>query len=253
MKFAGLLTASLMIVSLAGCCCGRNVVMDSCDPCGGIVYDSCGGMGCDPCGGMYRPHRCGHGRRWLHKLFGGGGCGCNQCCGSCGCDSGMCYGDYGQSSCAGCGAPSGSCGAPGGMMMGSDCGCSQPSYSSPSTLPGMATPPTQLEAPSRNAPLPAVPSQTTAPEAPPAPTGDTTMIPPSPSPTTQMVSYEEFQRLPGTVISGPGSAGGATTTNVGSALPRTSAAPMSLPAPAASRPINTSQGQQALWTPAKGY
>jgi hypothetical protein len=139
-----------------------------------------------------------------------------------------------------CGGPTGgSCGMPSG------CGCGQPSLSP-------MLPDTNSTAPN---PLPGVPAP--APPASgtnqPAPEGDQPSASNQPYSglRTQSVSYEEFQRLPGTIISSPG----AMTSNNTVAMPRMSASPQRasrepnlLPQP--STPVRT---QQSVWVPANNY
>ena len=96
MNLTRCLAASLITMSLAGCCCGRNVVMDPCDP--------CAQMSCDPCAPMCRQ---GHGLAWLWPGNWFRGCGRHNCCGcSSGCDM---YGGVidGGCGCGGCGCGGG--------------------------------------------------------------------------------------------------------------------------------------------------
>ncbi len=126
-----------------------------------------------------------------------------------------------------------------GMGGGGGCGCGQ---SAPmgyeSTTPFM-TPPMTVPTPSPAS----MPRSGTAlpPPIPPADMGSNLQSPPS----TQHVSVEEFQRLPGVVISGPGSQAATTAgTQLGGWEP---AAPAVTPAAtSAAKPI-----QQAGWAPTR--
>lgn len=247
MKFTRCLAALMVTLSLAGCCCGSNVVMDSCDPCGASMpRQRCGLSWLWP-GSWF--HGCGHGC----------GCGCSSGCGS-GC--GM-YGEIFDGGC--CGGGGGyDCGGYGpgvvmnGMPSSGGCACGQtapPMISAPSSSVPMIN-----SAPANSTPTYSAPTQ--APEPPPVPPSNdqTTMIPPSPSSNQmQTVSYEEFQRLPGTIISGPGAIPSAAPASTPSVIQQTSAAsvpflpPPSVSAPSASRPLNPSQNRQALWQAAKTY
>ena len=242
MKLIPLLTASLMTLSLVGCCCGRNIVTDSCDPC---------------CG---RPRGCGVLRVVTLNYLGFGSCwncgaswhgrGCGSC-GSCGSSCGGC-GEMPMD----CGCGSGSCGVP--MSGGGGCGCGgtytpQSTYSVPMNAPQSFPTPQSSPSPS---PAPTVP-----PQVPPA--DASTMLSPKSSPSIQTVTYEEFQRLPGTVISGPGVTTGAPTTGMPTTgMPTNSVASIQrsvgatqrfLPRPANSVPsasVAIQQNQQAVWVPA---
>ncbi len=246
MKLLRFLTASLFSLSIVGCCCGRNVVMDPCDPCGSV---SCQGCGMSKLWPFSRIHGCG----WSPS------CGaCSSC--SCGCgDSTM------EMGCA-----SGSCGGSPvetyGTSPASSCACGQtaapPQY--PAQYPGMTTP----QYPSMTTPYsaPSTPSLRSLPETPPSSSmppeppiqsdiNNTMMTPRKSGPQTQVVSYEEFQRLPGTIISGPGAAPPATTNNVSSPIQQTAATSPSFllpPPPSPSSPSSAgSQTNQAVWLPAK--
>ncbi|WP_157605951.1 hypothetical protein [Schlesneria paludicola] len=124
-------------------------------------------------------------------------------------------------------------------------GCNCGSTSSPSSV---NYPPAGL--PSTPTPLPSVDTNSPAAPAPPIspatpsdiPPASSTMIPPS-TPATQMVSYEEFQKLPGTVISGPGMGTGSAP----GSSPRLFNRPVNGP----SQPMVSAQGQSQVWVQAK--
>jgi hypothetical protein len=149
---------------------------------------------------------------------------------------------------AGCCDGGGTFGGGGGIMMdgmggGGGCGCGQSApmgYGYEST-PFM-TPPMTVPTP---APSP-VPRSGTAlpPPIPPADLGGNMQSPPS----TQHVSVEEFQRLPGVVISGPGSQTATTAgTQLGSWEPAApAAATATSTSPSSAKPI-----QQAGWAPTR--
>ena len=185
-----------------------------------MILDS----GC-ACGRCPRPPK----PRAFSNIFGRRACRKHCAHQSCDC-GGMMGGCCGESMGSSCGMPSG-------------CGCGQPSSMSP-----------DMNSISPN-PLPGVP-------APAPPASGTTPLPreeaqpsalnqASPNSRTQTVSYEEFQRLPGTIISGPGS----MPSNNTAAMPRTrpssqwaSREPNLLPQPTA--PVRT---QQSVWVPANNY
>lgn len=121
---------------------------------------------------------------------------CKRCKSTCGCDSAAhgCAVPVGS-----CGDPAIGCGVPAAAPMGCGCGAHQ----------GVAPAPLPVPPQTQPAPVP-VPSPNPAPPAPPA---EAALQPaPAVSSTTsrlttaqpQQVSYEEFQRLPGVIISGPG-------------------------------------------------
>lgn len=242
MRLLQIFAAMTISISMVGCVSPHNAVCDSCDPCGQYMGGGCGcyngGVGvsglCPDFSGLKsilgggclgRRARCGK------CIRGGRFGGCNNCCEpsfNCGgCDS------CGMSS--SCGAPS--CGAP----MSSDCGCGMPGGfpSGMQSSPVMSSPSSPSIAPSPPAVGPS--------DAP------TSMIPSGTTMPTQNVSYEEFQRLPGTIISGPGAV--APSTNVATS------APVAQPATMAQRPVQraassmpvasvSNQGKQPVWVPA---
>lgn len=244
MNFTRYLAALLMTMSLAGCCCGRNVIMDPCDPCGSMMQPCCP-------------------LAWLWPGTWFRGCGCGHGCGhGCGCGSSY-YGDIIDGGCCGGGGHDYGYGGSGMMMDGmhssGGCACGQtapPMMSSPYSPAPMNSSPTipiPSQAPTYSDPAPVPPT-----------TGDqTTMIPSSPMnsasqpPQMQTISYEEFQRLPGTVISGPGSTTASAPTGVSNGIQRTSGVSQQFfppPSPTAGSPrsfVNPSKVGQALWNPAK--
>ena len=254
------LMASVMTLSLVGCCCSRCVVTDPCDPCG-----------------VAPVHTCSISRLWpfsrIHSCL-SGACvpsSCHCACGGCGSiDTFDSYSDFGASPSCGCGSPMSSCGSPGGscgapMMSGvpssSGCSCSQGnSYSN--SMPSM-TSPSYLSSPSMSVPAPTSTPQS-IPEIPPssAPLPPTTLDStsyqtPQVSQQPQMVSYEEFQKLPGNIISGPGAPGTAPASpiqQVSASVPSITVPPVSTPTAArAARATGTSPTQQAVWAPVKPY
>ncbi len=249
------LTAALMTVSMVGCCCSRCVVTDPCDPCGGVMPS----------------HQCCLSRLWsMPRSFGyswNNACTCGGC--QCGCGGGELM-DYSYGETGGC---AGSCAAPAmtSAPPSSGCNCSQSSaYSTaptsysgsyyPSTTPGSVPSPSGTPQPIPEVP----PSFNPLPNAPLPPataTPDTTlMIPPPSGQQPQMVSYEEFQRLPGNVISGPGSSATATAAASNpSPIQQVSAVPQPLLAPPsptptairAQRSAVSPANQQAVWAPSR--
>lgn len=223
MKLALSLGACLLLLATSsGCCCLKKHCYPG-DPCGELV-----GPGCY--------------LKWLFKHH------CHKCCGypaGC-CPTPDCY------AMPGCGAPMvyGDCGAP--IAAGADCGCAAPS-AAPMPMAPSASPPPRTSLPN------VVPPPMTDP--PPSPLPGTTADPigvpnlpgadvPAPPPTTnwkpnqkktpQLVSYEEFQRLPGQVIS-------TTTSPAHQQAPSVSpgALPQVTPA-ASSAPAST-------WTPSRSH
>ncbi len=248
------LTAALMTVSMVGCCCSRCVVTDPCDPCGSVIPS----------------HQCCLSRLWsMPRSFGyswSNACTCGGC--QCGCGGGELM-DYSYGETGGC---AGSCAAPpmSTVAPSSGCNCSQSSaYSTaPTSYGGSYYPPTtpgSVPTPSGTPqPIPEVPpSYNPLPNAPlppvnatPEPT--TLMIPPPSGQQPQMVSYEEFQRLPGNVISGPGSSVTAAASSP-SPIQQVSAGPQPLVAPPAPTPTAiraqrsavSRTNQQAVWAPSR--
>ena len=256
MKLLRYLTAALMTVSMVGCCCSQCYVTDPCDPCGAMpVHQSC------------------LSKLWsMPRSFGyswNNACTCGGC--HCGCGGGGEMIDYSYAETSSC---AGSCAAP--VMTtaptSSGCNCSQsggfsPSpvsygggYYPPSTPGSYPTPAGSVQ------PIPDIPPSYNLPNAPVppvTPTPETTLtIPPPSGQQPQMVSYEEFQRLPGNVISGPGSTVSSAAAVTGSSpapIQQVSAGPQSfapppLPTPTAIRAQRSAvapTNQQAVWSPSK--
>lgn len=201
--------SALLLVTAMGCCHNQCVVYsDPCDPCG----SSMSGCGCG-CGGgcglgnwwhrqvakWRMAHCCCHNYNW-----------CSDCSGACGAPS-----------CGGMSAPMYSSPSPG-------CGCSQ-GAAIPNVPPTYAPSPTPAGVNSTTAPNSAAP--------PPMPAGaDPMTYQPPASGKIQHVSYEEFQRLPGVIISNPTSE---------SSVP--SIEQPTLPPP----PLPPGGIQQAQWIPVK--
>lgn len=258
--------AALMSLSLVGCCCTRCVVSDPCDPCGGVI--SSGGC-CLTKLWKSSFHRC---YSWDSA------CGCT--CGGCGC--GDVIDPFGYVDGPGI---SGSCAAPMPAMMtgvpassGCNCGQSAPySQSVPySTSPAMNGPTYLNSAPALNSqpmsapqPIPEVPPSTQnyapAPPASSAPAEPQTMWSPPANGQPHMVSYEEFQRLPGKMVSGPDSsaisipapiqpvsASSAVSTSTPGFVVPPAPIPAPIPARGPSRFVRPSSNQQAVWTPSRG-
>ena len=233
MKLLQLFTAAVMSMSIVGCCTGRNTVCDPCNPCGGAsqcgASHSCG-MSPLVTSGFLQDFS-------LKKIMGMGGCRRGRCghCNSCGgCDPVFECGGCGGS----CGMASSSCGAPScGMPAQSDCGCSSPSSSTYTPTYPMTSPSPSSVAPS---PPPAVgPADTTGYHTP-------TNMP------SQTVSYEEFQRLPGTIISGPGAAP-ASEVAASPSMPKSNMmAQRPVQRTSGSMPVAsvTNQNRQPIWVPA---
>lgn len=211
----------LLMVSSIGCCHPACVSYDGCSPCGGgYTSGGCGSCGgCESCGSCFAS--------WLRNKF--------SCCSR----RGACR-SYGWSSdcCSVCGGSNCGFGSPSGGMSpyggapSSGCGCGQSHGYAPSTIvPPNEAPPAPVPAnsgpsPRTNEPIPA-----------PGATDSTTFQAPG-NGQVQHVSMEEFQRLPGVVVQGPGQA---------------AAAPMQAPtlSTISSPPRMNSGVQQAQWVPAK--
>jgi hypothetical protein len=253
MKLLRYLTAALMTVSMVGCCCSRCVVTDPCDPCGTVTSHGC----------------CSLSRFWsMPRSFGynwNNACTCGGC--QCGCGGGELM-DYSNGETGGC---AGSCAAPvmNSAPTSSGCNCSQSgAYSAtPTSYGGSYYPPsTPGSVPSpagTQQPIPDVPPSYTLPNAPVPPVNSTTdsttlLIPPPSGQQPQMVSFEEFQRLPGNVISGPGSTA-ATAGSSPSPIQQVSAGPHSFAVPPsptptairAQRSAVSPTNQQAVWAPSR--
>ncbi len=222
------LLACVSLLSSVGCCCLNSRVNE----CGPYGADLAGGGGC-----LAKFARA-HGAKKK--------CGCHHCGGY----GGM-YADpmYGMDTCGG-----GGCGFDGGMGMmgatpdarGPGCGCG--GGGGEAALPMIPPAPPAQYAP-QAVPTPApiaepTPAETNIP-APPetaVPAAPTTYQPAPTAPNVQNVSVEEFQRLPGTIISGP------TTSSV--AAPPASA-------PVSSRRVVPTAAQPGVrpanWQPTRTY
>ena len=246
MNLLRLFTAAMMSLSMVGCCCSRCVVSDPCDPCGSMPSNGC----CIS-------------KLWKSSLFHRGynwDCQCGCSCGGCGCGEMM--DPYSYVDAPGCG---GSCAAP--VMSGvpaspgCNCGQSQP-YSSlaPMVSPSYVNPVPMNSQPAYTPqPIPEVPPSTQnyapAPPASSSPDPQSTMAP-AMNGQPQMVSYEEFQRLPGKMISGP-----EATNSIAIPAPvqqvSTTSSFVVPPAPTPSAPRGPSRfvrpgpNQQAVWTPSR--
>ena len=247
MNLLRLLAASVISVSMVGCCCSRCAVSNPCDPCGGVPIQGCS-----------------FSRLWASR--------CNGYSWNNACQCGSC-GDVVDSGC-GCGSGSANTAM---VSTPSSCGCAQPSsanishdstYSIPSS-PTYSTPGSSSNyvAPSTNG----TPSLRTIPESspntnvpePPKDLPDSAMRHSSnTSSKPQMVSYEEFQRLPGTIVSGPGSS--SDVVPAPSAIQQTSmtSTPFLAPPPPAAAAsnsniagkfVNPSLNKKSVWVPTNGY
>ncbi len=178
------LLASVALLSSVGCCC-LNSRVNECGPYGPDLAGGGGCLakfarshgakkncGCGHCGGgMYADPM--YGMPYGMDAYGGGGCGC---------DGGMMGGMPGAGS-PGCGC------AGGGGMPQQMIPPAPPVQYAPQASPS----PAPIAEPT---PVPAVPE-------PAAPDAPMTQMPVPAAPNVQNVSVEEFQRLPGTIISGP--------------------------------------------------
>lgn len=205
MKSAALATFALVTISMVGCC-SMNQCVGPDDPCGRELAG--GGW---PLQGLQLKSKK-----------------CNPYGNSCGCGS---YGYSGGEMYA-TGCSTGQCGAI--APAATNCGCGQPHGEGvPNAAPHPIPAPHPQAAP---APIPA------APPAPPVegPVSSQYLPPTVPVPTSavapqgqaspQQVSYEEFQRLPGVIISGPAPAMTAPATT--NAVPSTLTAPQPAVKPA---------------------
>lgn len=203
------LTAVLMF-SAVGCCHTQCVSSDPCNPCG---PGACGGGCCLT--------------NWLHNRFA-----CHSCR------------NYSWSSdcCSVCGGTScGMNGMDGGTVMGgggASCGCGQSGGQSSGyapASPSYVAPTDQSPTPVPSSPASPTPTRTNEPIPAPGATDSTTFQAPA-NGQIQHVSVEEFHRLPGTVISGPGA--------VPTLTPPPALSTVSVP-PRPGNPV-----QQAQWVPA---
>lgn len=230
--------AGLVMAFMPGCC-----VFDALFGCGHFQLPSCGASTCDDgCGHSKKcDKKCRKCRECLQEhggmaggefypgmgygdIYGGGGGG------DCGCGGGGMAADYPGGGCAGCG---GGGGFDGGAVM---------------TTPMMTIPtPGPTPMPHGGTALP-----------PPIPPAETSSVPQVPA-GMQQVSVAEFQRLPGVIVSGPGSQA-AQTAQVAAIQPASSV-PSMIAAPADAKPLdatvissvpaNTRQIQQAGWAPVR--
>lgn len=209
--------SSLLVFSALGCCHSQCVSSNPCDPCARS-------SGCCLSGWFQSKlascrMRC-HNYSWCDDCSCGG---CSVCGGSsCGLTGDVSYGG----------------------STGSSCGCGQSSGYAPSTT----TPPNADPAPMpiQSAPIPPRSSEPT-----PAPASESTTFQRPTNGQMQHVSVEEFQRLPGVVIGGPGSS--VPTMAAPSPAVQTVAAPLTTP-PALSNstlPPRPADVQQTQWVPAK--
>ena len=222
--------SSLLLASTMGCCHSRCVHTDPCDPCNGMVSGRrhvSGWMNHKVSSWRMRNHGRNYG--WNDVA-----CGCDAC--------GM--GFDGDMISSGCG--SGGCG---GMAVGgspSGCGCGQQHSEYAPSVPGTIPipPATPAVAPS---PVPVPPAGN---EPAPAPASSETNSTAIQRAQVQQVSVEEFQRLPGVIVSGPTlqSAAPSITTAASSAQPLM-AVPQLSPIPTA--PQTASGAQQLNWVPTK--
>lgn len=227
--------ACLLVLNLVGCCC----VSPRIDECGPHACDLAGGggllakfarshgakkkCGCGHCGGfnaMYGDAM--YGMPYDSGCCGGGG----------GFDGGMMAGGYPDMSSPGCG-----CGGGASMPMAPSIPPTPPAQYAPEASP---TPAPTPDVPPAETNVPGVPDPAGAPAAP------MTYQPAPAQPGVQNVSVEEFQRLPGTIISGP------TTSAV--AAPPAAAAPV-MHSPTLTRvPVPTVANpgvRPANWQPAR--
>ncbi len=217
--------ACITLLSSVGCCCLNSCVNE----CGPHASDLAGGGGC--LAKFARSHgarkcKCqhcmGYGGMYADPIYGmpyGG----DGCCGG-GFDGGMMMGGFPDAGGAGCG-----CAAGGGAM-------------APSIPPA---PPSNYAPQGSPTPAPMPEANDNAIPAPPdgAAAGTPMTYQPAPvQPNVQNVSVEEFQRLPGSIISGP------TTTPV----PSPATGPMTAAPPRPSYPSAVNPGvRPANWQPAR--
>lgn len=247
MKLLRIFAAAVMSLSLVGCCHNRCMMTDPCDPCGG-----CQPRGC----GLSRMFNSAFKRGYSWDNVSSCSCGGCSTCNTCStCGGGEMMDGYSYDGMSGVPMISGSTGSSG-------CGCSQPSQFS--AVPTMVSPSYMNTAPTIAPSPPVVPQP--IPEIPPStPSSNTdnqsTMMHPG-NGQPQMVSYEEFQKMPGTVISGPGA--GAPSMSVPTPVQQVSTSTPSFavpPSPAPSsvpvagrtptRFVRPTSGQQPVWTPAR--
>jgi hypothetical protein len=239
----GLAAAGLLMLFAPGCCVLAHVF-----GCGWHDHDVC-------CG----PGQCEHGDRHLKKCA-------KKCrkCRECLEEHGYGYGDmfaYGGMIPGDMGLV-GDCGCGGGMMadIGAGCGCGMPGGCASCGQAGPTSYPVPMSAPtmapsSEAAPAPTSGIKLNYPQAIPAiPPMENSSLPQPPQ-GVQQVSVEEFQRLPGVVISGP-----TTSPDPSSQLATSSAVPATIDQPLVAKPVqpssaktsvpsNARQVQQTGWAP----
>lgn len=240
----GLLVAGLLMLFTPGCCLLSHIF-----GCHHFDNDSCGATVSDD--GCHHSKKCARKCRKCRECLekhGGGDYG------------GMMMGDVGMGGCGCGGGMIGDCGCGGGMMSGGCASCGQGGMGSlPGPMPIMSSP--GLTPSSEAAPAPTSGINLNYPQAipaiPPSETGSTTSVPQG----TQQVSVEEFQRLPGVVISGPTAVGApasqpamassvATTTNV-VAPAQPVQQPVQQAAAKSISPATARQVQQTGWAPVR--
>jgi hypothetical protein len=178
--FAGLCSSLLLVFSSVGCCCMSSCV-SSCDPCGRELCgggwkgsscgSSCGGCGLGGCLSKWFHHRC----HKCHPMYAGYGWDAYSGCGD------VCYDG---------------CNTTYGMASGGGCACGQPH--GPMAVP-MTPPAQQAPVPAAIDPMSARPAQRTMATQ----VAHQPMQQPLQHAAPQQVSYEEFQRLPGTMVPAP--------------------------------------------------
>lgn len=229
--------AGLLMLFAPGCC-----VFDAIFGCGHRGFDSCGsvdaGCGCESGGHKHRnkcDKKCRKCRECLEKEGMAGGYGAGY--------PGMGYSDFGFSGDGGCGCGGGA----------ATCGCGQGGMGVPSTYESSSfmTPPMTVPTPNANP----GPSGTALP--PPIPSTESSGMQQLP-PGMQQVSMEEFQRLPGVIVSGPGASSTQSSVPQVSAQMEMSVPTVMAPSPAArpiqsvtSAPANAKQIQQTGWAPVR--
>ena len=212
--------SGFLLATSIGCSSMQCASCNPCDPCGQVMSGGCN-CGCGVKGWwQQRKERLRNNFSWFND------CSCGGCS--------VCGGDN-------CGMSGGTCGMPstGG---GASCGCGQSHGYSPAAVPTeqYAAPVPPNDPP---APIPSTGTQRSGEPIPaPASTPATTFQQPA-SGQIQHVTMEEFQRLPGTVISGPNQSSVPTMSQPNMVPPALSNA--SIPP----RPINAVQ--QAQWVPAR--
>lgn len=244
------LVASLLFLSSGvGCCCLGSHSLCSNDPCSRELA----GGGCCWYPGKFLHGKCclfGHGKC---RCGGCGGCGSSMGCGGCGMDGGypgMIYGDMG---CHGMPGMSGDCGCASGATYPPPAYPMQPTMMHPPIAPQMQmAPPAPAAIPPAANAMPAP-----MPDAG-IPAGDAGPPMTSINSQPQQVSAEEFQRLPGSIITGPQTTTVPQTMTAPQAMavPQTLAAPAVVPAPTA-RPVLPTAAlpgvQPTNWQPARRY